>query len=470
MGSSTWLVGETKVTVSVGPLRPPVTGTVGVWVGLWHVNLTYVTANLSLNERVTWDSRMDLVRAHRTALEDGWPWALLGITAELGGEGSGWRGCLSDGIRQAGLVSSCFLVASSYVWAVWVVLFTVAPELTARPLMVTGLLMALSALAYVILLGIHVPPQFVLCGSPMHLHLGIAWWLTTVTGVVLTVAGAGLLLYNTMRPGHLSTFFEIDFGLVSHRSFHPTWNREPLFAYKHGETYSQYSPFVLCAGSVMRDSEPGEDGKNDENSKGTRGENCEKNRGREENDNREENDAQSCTGSPPKIQYFLESETSRVTDTSLTSQLPRFKSTLTLSCGTLAHDQEHTVLKTETSTVRRRSPEQIEQQNKQQTSVPETSEPEISLSSSSTNSSREVVPEQGLGTASSPSKPIVFIRSCRKSLKWSISRAHSKLYHSVPARLTLTSQKSRSLTNLMSEEDWHQDTEEVPKKESRTEF
>lgn len=471
MWSSSWLVGKAEVTMSVGPLRPPVTGTVGLWVGLRHVNLTYITANLSLNEIVTWNSRMDLVRAHRAALRDGWPWALLSVTAELGGEGSEWRGCLSDGIRQAGLVTFCLLLASMYVWMVWVMLFTVAPELTARPLMLTGLLMALASLVYVISIGVHVPPEFTVGGAVMHLHLGFAWWLTTAIGAVLTLAGAGLLLYNARRPGQLTTFFEIDFGLTSHRSFHPAWSHEPVFAYKQVETYSQYPTSIVRteddSTKNSQDSDPGKDGKNYENYKDVDKEKCEEiPHDKMEGDLiQDENLDHNQTHCAPKVQYILETETSHLSNTSLSSQkqlLPHTNSSLTLSCGTLAHYQEHTPLVVEPTTLRRRSPEQtVEQESKQQAAPSGTTGSEPSLSTSATDPSSEEAPPQS-PEETTPLKPSVFVRSCRKSLRWSISKAHSKLYPRMSARLTSNS-RSRSLAKLMSEQDWHLNTDRVSK-------
>lgn len=242
-GSSSWLVGEAAVNVSVGPLKPAVPGRLGMWTGLWHVNLTYDTDTIALNERVDWVTRKDLVQTHKKALHEGWPWALVSLTAELGGEGMVWRGQLGDGIMAAGLGASVLLMAAMAVWCVWVLLFTVSPQLAARPLIFTGVIMITCSFVYVIIVNFRVPHTVMVAGTKMELHLGIAWWMSAGLGICLTLVGVGLLLYDMCRPGQLATNFEVDFGSPHHRLNNSSWGcLGPLHAFTKDDdnVYSQY--------------------------------------------------------------------------------------------------------------------------------------------------------------------------------------------------------------------------------------
>lgn len=242
-GSSSWLVGEAAVNVSVGPLKPPVPGRLGVWAGLWHVNLTYDTDTIDLNERVDWVTREDLVETHKKALREGWPWALVSLTAELGGEGMDWHGQLGDGIMSAGLGASALLMAAMAVWCVWVLLFTVSPQLAARPVVFTGVIMITCSFVYVVTVNYRVPHTLMVAGTKMELHLGVAWWMSAALGICLTLVGVGLLLYDMCHPGQLATNFELDFGSPLHRLNSSSWGcLGPLHAFtiNDDDVYSQY--------------------------------------------------------------------------------------------------------------------------------------------------------------------------------------------------------------------------------------
>ncbi|XP_027221340.2 dual oxidase maturation factor 1 [Penaeus vannamei] len=217
--SSSWLVGEVEVEASNGPAQPPTRGSLGLWAGLWHANLTYESSSLSLNEQVTWTKRQDMIQARRLALEKGWLWPLVSLVSELSGEGRAWRGDLGDGMRYAGTFSGCVMVASMYMWVVCVVLLSIAPELTARSLMLMGCLQAVASFGYVLLLWIHVPNSITVSGSKMHLHLGWAWWSVCVMGVLLVTFGVALLLYDFRYPKQLYTIFELYADTPYHRLF-----------------------------------------------------------------------------------------------------------------------------------------------------------------------------------------------------------------------------------------------------------
>ncbi|XP_047470193.1 dual oxidase maturation factor 1-like [Penaeus chinensis] len=239
--SSSWLVGEVEVEASNGPAQPPSKGSLGLWTGLWHANLTYESSSLSLNEQVTWSKRQDMVVAHRMALEKGWVWPLVSLVSELSGEGRAWRGELGDGIRYAGTFSGCAMVASMYMWVVCVVLLSIAPELIAQYLMLMGCLLAIASFGYVLLVWIHVPNSITVSGSTMDLHLGWAWWSVCIMGVLLVNVGAALLLYDFMYPKQLYTIFELYAGTPYHRLF-----QENLKCYKvidpHDEEFKKVYP------------------------------------------------------------------------------------------------------------------------------------------------------------------------------------------------------------------------------------
>lgn len=452
-GSSWWLVGRTETTMIVGPLRPPITGTLGMLAGLSHVNLTYITDNFTLNERVTWTTRPDLVQAHRTALREGWPWGLLSLTAELGGEGMAWRGTLGDGLKEAGLISSCLLLAAMYVWAVWVILFIIAPEMTACPLMLTGMLMAFSSLTYVICVRSHIPSKLMVGGKEMELHFGLSWWLTAIMGLVLTVVGCGLFLYDAKYPGYLSMHFEIDFGRESSRSFPQNWRRsQPLLAYScEEEIFNQTYPRCRAYGN-HQNSVPTHDKYKNENIEGKSFYQ------HTQNEITLPHESTSCTDSSqtestPKIKYILENET-RV----LPEPLP-----VLIRSSTLAQHQEHTTLTSNPDTLRRRSPESTEQHmlpsqpatplgvscNPGTLPQPSTAPPSTCLGSYNPSTSHRTH-----GTSASP-RPTFLIRSFRKSAKKLVSRDNSKLFQKASTRVTVVPSKKpkRSLSKMFYEHD-----------------
>lgn len=354
-GSSSWLVGEAAVNASVGPLSPPVPGRLGVWAGLWHVNLTYESDNFSLNERVDWASRKDLVEAHRKALSAGWPWPLVSLTAELGGEGMAWRGTLGDGIMAAGLGSSILLVAAMAVWCVWVLLFTVSPQLAARPIVVSGVIMSSCSFVYVVIVNSRVPHMLMVAGARMELHLGFAWWISAALGLCLTIVGAGLLIYDMYRPGQLATIFELDFGSPIHRLNHSSWScPEPIQAFKEEEVYSQYPwprlPPYFNDCYVLSDDEEILRPKKAKKlkrpvSKGKK------------------------TASTERLST-PHPESSDKNPSFGALQTPEDYMTPTLSTSTLSEGQEHTAFSPAPDTLRRRSPEQPLEQEEQPPGLP----------------------------------------------------------------------------------------------------
>ncbi|XP_045613241.1 uncharacterized protein [Procambarus clarkii] len=409
-GSSWWMVGQAEVVMSVGPLRPPVGGTMGVLAGLAHVNLTYITPTFSLNEMVSWTTQMDLMLAHRRALRAGWPWGLLCLTAELGGESRAWRGSLGDGLREAGLITSSLLVAAMYVWGIWVVLFTVAPELTALPLMLTGLLMALASLTYVVCIGAHIPSKLMVSGTSMELQLGLSWWLTTVTGIILTAAGCGLFLYDAKYPGYLSLYFEMDFGTESRRLFPPSWDHtETLLAYTSPDTSSRgYSTFYL-------------------NSKQTSPKKVVDNNAYytpDENNNYQLN-YNAMTYNPNQgtdvmlkengiISFYYERTVPGPSQSFGRGPMMTNCESITQGAGSLAHHQQHTPLTNNPNTLRRRSPE-----------VTGPSQLMLPLFCTTPKSHEPVNPRHSQGL-SLHSRPSFLVRSGRKSFKQLMSRDNSK--------------------------------------------
>lgn len=241
--SSSWLIGETEIKMPVGPKRPPIKSLVGMWVGLWHANLTYITPELYLNHMITWADRSGMSTFHKTALEKGWPLALVSLTAEISGESLAWRGLLGDGIYFAGSMASYPLIAAIYSWAVWVLIFFVAPELTCQPLIVTGILMALSALAYIGCGVYYFPAKFIIGGTLIKLKLGWAWWLIGSMSIILTIVGGILLIYDRMYPGRVAAMFKVDFYCQSDCILQAA---EILSAFEAStETYSEIYPLSL---------------------------------------------------------------------------------------------------------------------------------------------------------------------------------------------------------------------------------
>ncbi|MPC13800.1 Dual oxidase maturation factor 1 [Portunus trituberculatus] len=239
--SSWWLVGMAEVNMSVGPQKPPVQGTLEVWAGLWHLYLNYVTDDFTFNQRVDWSLREDLVAVHKKALNEGWPWALVSLAAELGDESTAWRGQLGDGLRLGGLAAASFMVAAITSWALWALLFIVSPQATGPPIMLSGTILAMCSVVYVLCVSWSMPDTLTVAGNKMTLSLGHAWWVTTGMGLCLTLVGLGLLLYDTYCPGQLATIFELEFG-TPNQQLYPYSNKspKPILAF-HEEEEAYYS-------------------------------------------------------------------------------------------------------------------------------------------------------------------------------------------------------------------------------------
>lgn len=360
-GSSSWLVGEAEVNVSVGPQKPPVQGTLGVWAGLWHINLTYVTDAFSLNERVDWTSRKDFVVAHKKALSDGWPWALVSLTAELGGEGTAWHGQLGDGLRQAGLAASSLLVAAITVWAVWVLLFTVSPQVAALPIMFSGAITATCSVVYVVCVSVRIPHTLTVAGTKMELHLGFAWWVTAALGLTLTLVGLGLLLYDIYRPGQLATVFEMDFGTPNHTLSRCSWKySKPIFAFNEDEeTYSQGYPWPRLPRYFKYDKVSLDDDMVAQ-SKETKQCPCQASEEKQKEQAVADRRPITCPKSDKKESL---SETLKTPEKGK-DVVSEDEVVSTFNVSTLEHGQDHTVLSPQPTTLRRRSPEQPQEQER----------------------------------------------------------------------------------------------------------
>uniref|UniRef100_A0A0P4VW37 Uncharacterized protein n=1 Tax=Scylla olivacea TaxID=85551 RepID=A0A0P4VW37_SCYOL len=234
-------MGKAEVNMSVGPQQPPVQGTLEVWAGLWHLYLNYVTDAFTFTQRVDWSLREDLVAVHKKCLNEGWPWALVSLTAELGGEGTAWRGQLGDGLRMGGLAAASFMVTAITLWAVWVLLFIVSPQATGPLIMLSGAILATCSVAYVLCVNWYLPDTLIVAGTKMELSLGYAWWVTTGLGLCLTLVGLGLLLYDIYCPGQLATVFELEFGTPNQQLYHCSEKSpRPIFAF-HEEEEAYYS-------------------------------------------------------------------------------------------------------------------------------------------------------------------------------------------------------------------------------------
>ncbi|KAK7078508.1 hypothetical protein SK128_022824 [Halocaridina rubra] len=241
--SSSWLTGQSTVETSLGPRKPPVKGTVGVMVGLWQANLTLTTSEKSYNYMISWSSRKDMLEIHKSSLKKGWPFPLLSLTAELSGETKAWNGALGDGLVYAGAMASHVLVAAMFTWVVWIVILLEAPELTSYPLILTSILMAFSALAYIGWSAYYIPSKFILGGRYMMLKFGWAWWVIAILSILLTIAGIIILIYDYFYPGKLAAQFRVDFYS---QSVHVVQATELLHAYENAnESFSSIYPLSL---------------------------------------------------------------------------------------------------------------------------------------------------------------------------------------------------------------------------------
>lgn len=245
--SSSWVVGQAEMSASTGPWKEREWGLLQVWAGLHHLQLSYVTHTMTVIENVALSSRADLAKIHRKALQGGWPWPLVSIMAELGGEGLAWDGQLGGGFIHAGTLTSWLLKVVLYVWGVWVVLFFMAPQLTPIPLMLSGVLTGLATVSYAACVGSRLPTELRVGEALINFQLGSAWWIATSLSLTLTFAGVILHFYDITHPGQLASTFELDFG-GEVNSHDPPWERVgPLLAYEASQdTYTQLYPPGHC--------------------------------------------------------------------------------------------------------------------------------------------------------------------------------------------------------------------------------
>ncbi|XP_068245542.1 uncharacterized protein [Palaemon carinicauda] len=241
--SSSWVTGETEVKMPISPKGHPVKSLVGFWVGLWHAKLTFIYDDAHITHYVYWFSRTELMGIHTRALKEGWPLALVSLTAEISGEGRAWRGVFGNAVAHAGSMTSYILIAALYSWAVWVVILIACPELSCRPLIITGILTAISSVTYLGCALYNFPEYVLVDRKIIKLRLGWAWWVMGCMSVILAIVSVVLTLYDHMYPGKLGAMFKLDFYTKSDAL---SGAPELLYAYESaGETYSHMYPISV---------------------------------------------------------------------------------------------------------------------------------------------------------------------------------------------------------------------------------
>ncbi|XP_076041516.1 uncharacterized protein LOC143025547 isoform X2 [Oratosquilla oratoria] len=219
MLSLSWMVTQAEVTSAVGPARPPVPATVGLWVGLDSINVTYHSNEMYLNEDIPLDCVKSLRGFKEIMAVRGLPWPLVSVIEYLGGQRFAWKDDLGRTLLIAGIYCKALLVAALYMWAVWCVLFLVAPGLTPVPLVLTGVLQCLATCTYAFVVRSMSNLFLIVAGEMMILKFGWCWYSTLASGLVLTLVGFAFFLMEFFHPGVFTTVFEIDFGGPTHRSY-----------------------------------------------------------------------------------------------------------------------------------------------------------------------------------------------------------------------------------------------------------
>jgi len=215
--TTSWLVGEVEGHMTIGPLNPRCNVRVGMWVGLSNINITLETRKIYLNERVSIHNNLLLKEQQQRAMLAGWPWPILLLIENLTGEGRNWSGTLGFALNRAGRSVNAVLYLSSFLWLVWMICFTIAAHLACKPLILSGILELLSAGVYAIQVYVYIVPYVMIDGNKLSFSLGWSWWLTLILGLFHILCGIILFAYEHFKPGKLSTIFEVDFGLPTHR-------------------------------------------------------------------------------------------------------------------------------------------------------------------------------------------------------------------------------------------------------------
>lgn len=194
----------------------------GVHVGLYSVNVTYVvenggngSADIRFNEEFAWPKPTSLRKEYHDALVKGLPFPILTVLDYLS-QPSNWvqdTGGFQWGrmYRRAGDWTQLFLWAAFAAWLLADVLLCAVPRYGAYTMQLTGGLMVLSTIVYGTLLPdtpLVIPLED---GHFLRLALGWNFWLVLVFGILAIIFGGSMAVVDILYPSKFPTILEVDY-------------------------------------------------------------------------------------------------------------------------------------------------------------------------------------------------------------------------------------------------------------------
>ncbi|KAK9501853.1 hypothetical protein O3M35_012504 [Rhynocoris fuscipes] len=146
--------------------------------------------------------------SYKAGLERGLPFPILTVAEyfTLGQEGFTWGG----NYRHAGYYTSILLWTAFASWLVMNLLLVVVPRYGACAMVLTGLLMLASTLAYHCLLPVR-PLAVRFEDTMLTFRYGWCFWLVIVAGALCILVGLIILTIDLIYPNRFSTILEVDY-------------------------------------------------------------------------------------------------------------------------------------------------------------------------------------------------------------------------------------------------------------------
>ncbi|KAH9516001.1 hypothetical protein DERF_006766 [Dermatophagoides farinae] len=213
---SNWHVAKGSIA---GPYRAfskeKIYANVGVYIGLDSVNITLKALpihqqheEINYNERFYWIGANQMKHEFQRALAKGLPFPILTISEYLSQDGEGFN--WGRHYRLAGYYTSISLWLAFASWILMNILLCAVPRYGAYTMQLTGLLMLLSNLLYVMMIPSK-PLRIPFEGSTLIFTYGWCFWLVFAAGLTACFIGATVSIVDILFPNKFSTILEVDY-------------------------------------------------------------------------------------------------------------------------------------------------------------------------------------------------------------------------------------------------------------------
>ncbi|XP_075677281.1 uncharacterized protein LOC113790114 isoform X2 [Dermatophagoides pteronyssinus] len=213
---SNWHVAKGSIA---GPYRAfskeKIYANVGVYIGLDSVNITMKALpihrhheEINYNERFYWIGANQMKHEFQRALAKGLPFPILTISEYLSQDGEGFN--WGRHYRLAGYYTSISLWLAFASWILMNILLCAVPRYGAYTMQLTGLLMLLSNLLYIMMIP-GKPLRIPFEGSTLIFSYGWCFWLVFAAGLTAVFIGATVSIVDILFPNKFSTILEVDY-------------------------------------------------------------------------------------------------------------------------------------------------------------------------------------------------------------------------------------------------------------------